>query len=235
MTSTSKSATMTRERQYQDHVALADSKPRIRLSLRANAQWDGDPRMLGIALARYKFVAKMLVGKARALEVGCGDAFHSRLVAQEVGALTAVDFDPVFIADFVHDPKWPIDCRVHDMLSGPVVVPGGFDAAYALDVLEHVDKADETLFLHNIVSSLSAHGVLIIGMPSLESQAYASPASKIGHINCKPHEEIRELLERYFHNIFLFAMNDEVVHTGYLPMAHYIMALCADIRCDGRV
>ena len=25
----------------------------------------------------------------------------------------------------------------------------------------------------------------------------------------------------------MFGMNDEIIHTGYLPMAHYLMALCA--------
>jgi hypothetical protein len=28
--------------------------------------------------------------------------------------------------------------------------------------------------------------------------------------------------------VFLFSMNDEVVHTGFYPMAHYLFAVCAD-------
>mgnify|MGYP007028595943 CR=1 FL=1 len=31
---------------------------------------------------------------------------------------------------------------------------------------------------------------------------------------------------RFFDNVFLFSMNDEVVHTGFTPMAHYLFALC---------
>ena len=57
--------------------------------------------------------------------------------------------------------------------------------------------------------------MLIIGTPSLESQAYASPPSKAGHINCKSGDELKALLSSYFHNVFLFSMNDEVVHTGF--------------------
>ena len=67
-------------------------------------------------------------------------------------------------------------------------------------------------------------------MPSLESQRYASPPSKAGHINCKQAGELKSLLERHFDNVFVFSMNDEVVHTGYYAMAHYYFALCCGRR-----
>ena len=41
----------------------------------------------------------MLSGRNHVLEVGCGDAFGTRIVQAEVGKLTAIDFDPVFIED----------------------------------------------------------------------------------------------------------------------------------------
>ena len=31
---------------------------------------------------------------------------------------------------------------------------------------------------------------------------------------------------KYFENVFLFSMNDEVVHTGFSPMAHYLFVIC---------
>ena len=37
-------------------------------------------------------------------------------------------------------------------------------------------------------------------------------------------------MQRHFHNVFLFSMNDEVVHTGFSPMAHYLLALCCTKR-----
>jgi hypothetical protein len=142
-----------------------------------------------------------------------------------VERLTATDFDPLFVADVQArmDPKWAFACTVHDMLSGPF--PGGFDAAYALDVIEHIAPADEAAFLRNIAQSLSHEGAVILGCPSLESQAYASPQSKAGHVNCKDGPGMRALLGRHFSNVFVFSMNDEVVHTGYFPMAHYILGL----------
>ena len=114
------------------------------------------------------------------------------------------------------------------MLSGPV--DGRFDAAYSLDVIEHIRAEDEDIFVTNLAASLAEDGVLIIGTPSLQSQAYASPPSKEGHINCKDQGGLKDLLLRHFKNTFIFSMNDEVVHTGFYPMAHYLFALCVGQR-----
>src|SRR5262245_8949938 len=166
-------ARRTRESQYNVMLEKVARKGRESLGLMTNQAWDDDPKRLTFTLARYKFVAKMLSGRRRVLEIGCADAFGTRIVQQEVRELTAVDFDPVFIEDVQQrmSENWPLTCFVHDMLQGPV--EGAFDAIYALDVLEHIKPQDEALFLKNVVASLAPHGVVIIGMPSLESQAYA--------------------------------------------------------------
>ncbi|MGH7328832.1 MAG: SAM-dependent methyltransferase, partial [Polyangiaceae bacterium] len=80
--------------------------------------------------------------------------------------------------------------------------------------------------------SLSAHGALLIGMPSAESQVYASPQSKAGHVNCQTMPDLKATMARYFHNVFMFSMNDEVIHTGYHRLAHYIIALCSEVRAS---
>ena len=92
-------------------------------------------------------------------------------------------------------------------------------------MLEHIPEADEHRFIANVVASLSPTGVAIFGMPSLESQSHASPQSKAGHVNCKSGEALKRTLEQHFHTVFVFSMNDEVVHTGFYPMAHYLLAV----------
>lgn len=221
----------TKEPQYQVQVKIRDDEGLASLGLTTNQVWRDDPRHLLFILARAKFVAKMLSGKQRVLEVGCGDAFGSRLVLQEVGSLCAVDFDPVFVRDANErmDERWKFECRVHDIVSGPVS-DRTFDAAYTLDVIEHIPQENEDDFIGNIARSLKDQGVLIVGTPSVQSQVYASEYSKQGHINCKDHKQLKELLLKYFHNVFILSMNDEVVHTGYYPMAHYLFALCTGKR-----
>lgn len=224
----------TREPQYQNTLDIQACEGLARFGLMSNQVWRDDPKRLVFLLSRYKFVAKMLAGKERVLELGCADAFGSRIVQQEVGSLVCTDFDPVFLADARERccGGWTLDCREHDILSGPVAcdLPGAeggrFDAAYSMDVIEHIDAKHERTFVGNLAKSLTPAGVLIVGMPSLESQAYASPASKEGHVNCMSHKPFRALLSDSFHNVFLFSMNDEVVHTGFYPMAHYLIGLC---------
>jgi len=218
----------TKESQYQFEVEMAQQQGLARFGIMSNQTWRDDPRHLLFVLSRYKFVAKMLSGKQRVLEIGCADAFGTRLVMQEVGSVTAIDFDPVFIEDArdrMTTDAWACECRIHDILDGPVA--GDFDAAYSLDVLEHIPPAREDRFLHNIAESVRETGVVILGSPSLQSQVYASKGSKEGHVNCKDGMDLKHLLERHFDNVFLFSMNDEVVHTGYYPMAHYLFAICA--------
>jgi len=215
----------TKEPQYQSQVTLRESKGLTELGLMMNQVWHDDPKRLLFVLARYKFVAKMLAGKKRVLEVGCGDAFATRIVLQEVGSVCAVDFDEVFVND-IHarmEERWKFDCKVHDILAGPV--DGVFDGAYSLDVLEHIYADREQQFLSNICTSLTSEGMLIIGTPSLESQQYASPPSKAGHVNCKSQEQLRALLGIFFTNVFIFSMSDEVIHTGFGKMAHYLFAI----------
>ncbi len=213
------------EPQYNACLTLRDARGFARLGLMSNYVWNDDPKRLVFVLSRYKFVAKMLAGSRRVLEVGCADAFGTRLVRREVSALTAIDIDPTFVEDAraTNDERWPITCVVHDMLTGPVA--GDFDGAYCLDVIEHITKETESDFVGNVVRSLSDTGVFIIGTPSLESQAYASPPSKAGHVNCKTGPELKALMQQFFHNVFVFSMNDEVIHTGFTPMAHYLIAL----------
>ncbi|MCE9605542.1 MAG: class I SAM-dependent methyltransferase [Planctomycetia bacterium] len=219
----------TREPQYQDSIGMREQFGATNLGMVIALSWHEDPKRLAFTFARYKFVAKMFAGMERVLEVGCGDGFASRIVKQEVTHLTAVDFDPIFIRDAQERmrPEWAFDCKVHDMLEGPVS-PGNFEGIYSLDVLEHIQPKDEDAFVGNAVNSLADHGSLIIGMPSLESQAYASPRSKAGHVNCKSAPDLKKLMQRFFHRVFMFSMNDEVVHTGFHPMAQYVIALCCD-------
>ena len=216
----------TREPQYNRCIEIKNRQGLTSLGLMTNQVWEDDPRRLAFLLARYKFVSKMLTGKKFVGELGCGDAFGTRIVMQSVDKVVAYDFDQVFIDDIRQrrSEAWPVEVHYQDIIENPL--PNKHDGIYSLDVIEHISPMDEHTYITHLVSSLTEDGVLIIGSPSLESQPYASPPSKEGHINCKSGSELKALLHNYFHNVFLFSMNDEVVHTGYSPMAHYLFAVC---------
>lgn len=216
------------EPQYNDCLQVKEQHGLTQLGIMSNQVWHDDPRRLVFMLSRYKFVSKMLSGRNKVAEIGCGDAFGSRIVLQTVKQLDVYDIDPVFVKDITERQieRWAVTPAIHNILSGPL--PQKYDAVYSLDVVEHIEQSSEHLYINHIKQSLAPHGVAIIGAPTLESQAYASPQSKLGHINCKSGEEFRKFFEKNFHQVFIFCMNDEVVHTGFYPMAHYMFAICCE-------
>lgn len=211
----------TKEPQYSE---LLNAK-RVTMGLMSGHAYLNDPKRLSFTLSRYKFVSKMFAGFDRVLEIGCADAFGTPIVMKEVGKLVACDFDVAFINDGrrTHPFAGQIEFAVQNFIEAPV--PQKFDGIFALDVLEHIDRKDEDTFLGNVRASLKDDGVCIIGMPSLESQSYASEISRRGHVNCKSGADLKRTLSRYFKRVFIFSMNDEVVHTGFESMAHYLIAM----------
>lgn len=185
------------------------------------ASFETDPKHLGFVLRRYHFVARMLRGAKEVIEIGSGDGTGANIVRPAVGMLVLSDAEPQQHLTV----KWnPVDGKC----PGPQL--GRFDAAYSLDVLEHVAPTDEDKFFRNIIATLKPHGTVIIGSPSLESQPYASELSRRYHVNCKTGQQMCETLSRHFRNVFLFGMNDYALNDGFDQMCHYRIALCTGAR-----
>ena len=51
----------TKEDQYEDLFDVENEVGRFRMGLMSNQTWYDDPKRLGFQLARYKFVARLLV------------------------------------------------------------------------------------------------------------------------------------------------------------------------------
>jgi len=191
-----------------------------------------DPKHNLFTLARYKFCAKMLIGKRRLLEIGCADAFGLDIVRHEVKPerITGVDFDEPVIAfnrqRYAGDPE--VEFLALDVTQNRL--PGGYDGAWCTDVIEHIYPRDEHSFWDHVTASLTEDAVCIVGTPNAAANRYASPQSRRGHVNLKDGEALRMTMRERFENVFLFSMNDEVVHTGFTPMAHYLFAIGAGKR-----
>ena len=212
-----------------DVRSVLEAQPRLVLGSRASHELEKDPRHFLFVLARYKFVAKMLANRGRLLEVGAGDGVGTTLVAQTGNDIVGIDLEPFALAEPI-DTRWMRDhitLATHDMVSGPYLDNGRpFDGAYSLDVIEHIPPDQEAEFMENIVRSISDDAVVIIGTPNEFAKVYASKEASSQHINWKSHDALRDTCQRYFRNVFMFGMNDEVLHTGYAPMCHYLFALC---------
>lgn len=192
--------------------------------------WRHDPRHLLFTFARYKFCAKLLQGCKSVLEIGCGDGVGAPLLLQTVSSLHGVDLEPAVISDNIRRNTFGhrLTYEILDITSG--APSGTFDGALSLDVIEHIAPTQEDTFLSNLVAPLTTNATCIIGTPNVTSRWHACENSRLGHVNLKDHTSLREPLLRYFHNVFIFSMNDEVVHTGFSPMAHFLIALATGRR-----
>ena len=95
-----------------------------------------------------------------------------------------------------------------------------------MDVLEHIDRKQENIFMKNIVKSLSKDGILILSTPSIYSQKFTSRENKKSHINCKSDIELKNLCLKYFRNVFYFLVmmklfiqvlkNEQLLHCSVL-------------------
>jgi len=192
--------------------------------------WRHDPKHLLFLLARYKFCSKMLAGKNNVLEVGCGDSFGTAIVLQTVKKVHGIDIEPLIIEDNIQRTEYGDRCsyEVLDITSSSPAA--GFDGAFALDVIEHIPESSEERFMSNIANSLTSDAVCIIGTPNITAKQYASSGSAASHINLKSGESLKQLMNPYFENVIIFSMNDEITHTGFYPMAHYLLGVGTNLK-----
>lgn len=207
------------------HVKEHGGDNAARLGPYASFTLANDPRHMLFTMARYKFCAKMLHKYDRIVDFGCGDGNEIPLLLQNVNRVTGVDIIPALISYNRQNNKdlARVDYLLHNIIESPLTEK--FDAAISMDVIEHIAPEDEADFLKNIALSIKEYGACIIGTPNITASEYAGIHSKREHINLKSHETLYASLHKHFHNVFLFSMNDEVLHTGFHAMGHYIIAL----------
>ena len=189
-----------------------------------------DPRHMCFVLARYKFCAKMLQSKKTVMEIGPGDGFGLPLIAEGADRVYAVDWDARLLKGMQRRLAHLTNVTYLNVDLNERSLDATVEAAYSIDVIEHLEPRYEGRFMSNVVRCLAPNGVLITGTPNVAAAQYATHRSRVQHINLKSMESLRALNERYFENVFMFGMNDEVVHTGYASMCHYLWSVGVGVR-----
>jgi len=200
---------------------------RVVLGRHASFNYLNNPRHLLHSLSRYKFSSK-LIGKAqRVLEVGCSDGFCTNILAEVAGHVLAVDIDEDAIGEALDNPVADnVEFKCLDITDNTGFKEMGcFDAVVSMDVIEHILPEDQDVFLDAICRVLELEGMCIIGTPNATASQYASKASRDGHVNLFDAQRIEDALNDRFKKTLIFSMNDEVIHTGYHPMAHYLIGV----------
>lgn len=187
-----------------------------------------DIKHLTISFARYKFISKLFRFEENytLLELGCTEGIGSFFFMQpkNCSLYKGIDFDSSSISWAKSNlAKNNVVFLEEDFLSKKY---GEFDVVISVDVIEHINKNKEQLYLDTIYQNLCQNGTVVIGTPNITMNPYASKASKIGHINLFSQERLYKLCKTKFNNVLIFNMTDEIVHTGMDQMSCYIFAVC---------
>jgi len=211
------------EKEIWERVKATLGGKQIKLGQHWSHNFYDDPKRLSFVLSRYKFAAKMGAKDKRVLELGCSEGIGVPILSEFAAAYTGVDMDGSAIK--AAQQNWAADNIkfIEDEFLGKVY--GAFDTVVSLDVLEHIIPSSEELFFDTIYDNLGKDGIGIIGTPNVTAAQYASPTSKAGHVNLFDAERLRSAMQRLFHNVFIFSANDELIHTGFSPMANYLICL----------
>ena len=189
-----------------------------------------DPIRLSFITSRYKFCSRMLSGMQSVLEIGCGDGFGGAIVAQLVEELICTDINEEILDENRHHLNHikNLSFEYHDFRQSPY--PRKVDAIYLVDTIEHIFPDEEDRFMQHLKASLTEHGVCIIGTPNETADQFANNWSREGHVNLKSYKTLMQLARAHFHTAFFFCMNDEMIHTVFPPMTHFMWALCVAPR-----
>jgi len=203
---------------------LMQEVPEVNLGRYASFWFHKTPRRVLHCMSYYKFASKLIGKGKRVLDVGCNEGLGTFLVGKECGFAKGVDFDEDAITQAQKNFKEPfVEFEAGDFLKSKDT--GNWDAVINFDVIEHILPEHAHDFIEGIAKELTPEGLCVIGTPSKISQDFASEVSKKGHINIYSHERLEAEMREHFEFVFMFAANDEVVHTGYLPLAHYFITV----------
>jgi len=221
---------MTTGKELWNHVRKEVNADAVQLSSWSSHALRTDMKHFLFTFARYKFVTKMIMNHKdlTLVELGCNDGLGTVMFEQTgiCKKVIGIDFDTDSIQWAKNNVSSVITEFIEDDFLGKTYIKA--DVVASLDVIEHIEKDREMEFLDSICNNLKDNGVAIIGTPSLSMYQYTSEKNKEAHINNYSQTRLYELLSKRFEHVFIFGMNDEVLHVGFYPMASYIMALCCD-------
>jgi 2-polyprenyl-3-methyl-5-hydroxy-6-metoxy-1,4-benzoquinol methylase len=213
----------TKEREQWAKTKAMVGKDRLLLGSYFSYQFCNTPRRILFALSYHKFAAKMIGMGKRILEVGCSEGLATLILGEFATECLGIDIDGEAIKianETIANEKFHF--RHADVMEG---VLGQFDAVASFDVIEHIFHDNEDRFLSAITANLVDGGMCVIGTPNITSDQYASAVTRAGHVNLYSADRLRESLERHFQTVLMFSANDEMVHTGFSPMAHYLIGI----------
>lgn len=178
-------------------TALGEVTPwfgRARAATRAGANAEGgdpashaSPTLLARHLGHYLAAAEVSGPVDRLVDVGCGTGAFTGWLAERLGAeVTVVDHDPDVLAVAAEVAGATTTARdLDDVEPAPLVT--------AMEVLEHIEPADQPAFCQALVRAVAPGGVLVLSTPD-ESLYPGGWSGYAPHVGCVTAGELATLL-----------------------------------------
>ncbi len=221
---------MDKELELWNYYGGTQKEDSIVLGPYSSFQWNNSRRHLLFTASRYKFAMKMIgniyePNKKTILDLGCSDGFGTYYVAEYAASVLGVDFDEEAVSYAMKfNSEKGISYKLDNFLDKEY---GHFDGIVSFDVLEHIYPENEEKYMSTVLRNLKETGTFVVGTPSLETQQYSKENIAGAHVNIYRGEDFYRMLKQYFHSVYLFTQNDEIIHTGHLRMANYLIAVCS--------
>lgn len=180
-----------------------------------------DPEKLSFILLQYKFAAKMASKNRRILELGCGEGIGVPILSEFALTYTGIDSDEQSIISARRIVKNNRCNFIVDNFIGKKY--GIYNSIFYFDATEASNLKYEKLFFETIKMNLDENGIFIIGIPNiLHKEGYNRIASV--------QQKIIDSMHRLFYNIFIFSLNEGIVHAGLLPTSRYLIIMGCYIK-----
>jgi len=173
----------------------------------------------------YEFAKPIITGK-KVLDVGCGLAYGTALMAEQASSITGIDYDQATVED---NKNRYVSIKNLDFKQG-VIPPlpfddGSFDIITAFQFIEHIEPRKE--FIKECLRVLKPGGSLLVTTPNVKKSLARNPF----HVHEYTFEEMKKEVSSFTNNFELKGLNgNETVNKYYAENGKFVrMILRFDI------
>jgi 2-polyprenyl-3-methyl-5-hydroxy-6-metoxy-1,4-benzoquinol methylase len=169
-----------------------------------------------VSLARYSFVTRTVNNKSlSALDFGCGSGYGTKVLKEHFRNVTSFDVYP--------DGYLPRDITVEQNIDE--IKKKKYDVITCFEVIEHLDDADQKNLLNDLHSLLTQAGTLFISTVRKIDPPPTENRRK-EHIKELSFEELLQICESKFNNVYTFGQIDQVISTFYKDNQYHFVFIC---------
>ncbi len=172
-----------------------------------------DPACLPHVLSKYKFSSKIACRGGSILELNCSEGIGASILAENMDAYLGIDANAEAIAAAKKNFSSPKFQFIQDEFLKQQYTPA--ETLIGFDIMTQHPALHIQSYLNMVYNHLTSHGICVLGEPYTTARNYGGTLD--------PFPSLRQEMERYFHYVFPFSMQEEIVSAGLSLSASYIL------------